>query len=94
MSEHDLSLRALATECARQVSFYKGQPFNTDLRILVTRVAERYCLRAKERWGIEMIPKIDWDEDQGLLSIGAEPAGPLDEAMLCAQMIKEGLSPC
>jgi hypothetical protein len=61
---------------------------------LVTRVAERYCLRVKERWGIEMTPLIQWDEDEKLLTIGAEPAGPLDEAMLCAQMIKEGLPPC
>jgi hypothetical protein len=94
MSEHDLSLRALGTEFSRQAMFLEREAYTTDLRGRAQRIAERYCLRARERWGIQMIPIVKWDEEKGRLLLGAEPEGPLDEAMLCKQMMNEGLPPC
>jgi hypothetical protein len=94
MSDHDLSLRALSTEFSRQAMFLEREAYTTDLRGRAQRIAERYCLRARERWGIQMTPIVRWNEEQGRLLLGAEPEGPLDEAMLSALMIKEGISPC
>lgn len=74
--------------------FLEREAYNTDLHGRALRIAERYCLRCRERWGIEMVPVVKWEEGQGRLLLGAEPAGPLDEAMLCKQMMNEGLPPC
>jgi hypothetical protein len=78
----------------QDLTFLRGQDFNTDLERRIERIVDVYCRRIRERWGIEMIPKISWDEKQGFLSLGAEPASPLDEAMLCKVMMNEGLPPC
>lgn len=71
--------------------FLKREAWTTDLRGRAQRIADRYCLRARERWGIQMTPIVEWDEEQATLILGAEPEGPLDEAMLNELMKREGL---
>jgi hypothetical protein len=87
MSQHDLTLHALAREMERQAKHYEGWPDTPTTERQVQRITAKYCDQCKARWGIVMVPffrNID-----GRFEIGAEPESDLDKALLEALIEKE-----
>lgn len=87
MSQHDLSLGALARELARQAEHYKGWPDTPATERQIQRITAKYCEQCKARWGIEMVAT--YSAVDGVIEIGAEPATELDAAMLAALIERE-----
>ena len=87
MSQHDLSLGALAREMERQAKHYEGWPDTQATENQVKRITAKYCEQCKARWGIEMVAT--YSASDGIIAIGAEPATELDAAMLAALIEQE-----
>lgn len=91
MSQHDLSLTALANELARQARSYEGWPNTMATERQIQRITAKYCEQCKARWGIQMVAT--YSHENGVVEIGAEPASELDAAMIAALIEKEQGSP-
>jgi hypothetical protein len=87
MSQHDLTLQALAREMERQAKHYEGWPDTQATERQVQRITAKYCEQCKARWGIEMVAT--YSSANGIIEIGAEPATELDAAMLAALIEQE-----